>query len=349
VTRRMRLSRRVAASLFAALLLAAASAALWRGVRGLDRPLHLSTLTVYRVLPGASLAHVAADLTARGVLRDPHLWVWYARWHGLAAAVRAGEYAIRPGTTPRGLLQQMVKGEVLLHTFTIVDGWRVADLLAALRRDSYLRTTLPPMPADLMAKFAAPGESPEGQFLPETYKFPLGTSDVALLAMAHKALLAELQSAWKQRDANLPLQDPEQLLIVASIVEKETALPAERQKIAGVYLHRLAIGMRLQADPTIIYGLGERYGGSLHSADLRHDGPYNTYTRAGLPPTPIALAGAAAIEASAHPEIGDALYFVASEKGDGSHIFSATLAQQDAAVGRYLSRLRRKAAEGGGK
>ena len=186
--------------------------------------------------------------------------------------------------------------------------------------------------------------NPEGQFLPETYRFPTGTSDLELLRQAHAALLQVLHAAWTSRDQTIPLKDPTELLIMASIVEKESGLPAELPKIAGLYLHRLAIGMRLQADPTLIYGLGDAYDGDLHTVDLRADGPYNTYTRAGLPPTPIALAGAAAIEATAHPENTDALFFVASGLSDGSHVFSATLDAHNAAVAAYLARQRQRAA-----
>jgi UPF0755 protein len=186
---------------------------------------------------------------------------------------------------------------------------------------------------------------PEGEFLPETYRFAAGTTDIELLRQAHAALERELESAWADRDPTLPLHSPYELLIAASIVEKESGMPQELAKIAGLYLHRLRIGMRLQADPTVIYGLGERYDGELHSDDLRTDGPYNTYTRAGLPPTPIALVSAAVIRATAHPQDTDALYFVASPKDDGSHVFSATLEEQNAAVARYVAHLRQKAAE----
>ena len=311
-------------------------------IAALDRPLELTGRVVYRVPPGASLARVAADLHRRGWLGAPRAWELYARWRGEAATLRAGEYELRPGMTPRSLLGTFVKGDVLLHSFTIVDGWQVADLLAAMRRDPAIAKTLAPAPVDLMAKFGEPGLSPEGQFLPETYKFPLGTTDVAILGVAHRALVRELDADWKSRDAQLPLSSKSQLLIIASIVQKESALPEERRKIAGLYLHRFRIGMRLQADPTVIYGLGASYRGRLHTVDLRTDGPYNTYTRAGLPPTPIALPGAAALRASANPEHTDALYFVASGNPDGSHVFSATLAQQDAAVKRYLERSRRR-------
>lgn len=328
------------------LLLAGAAGVVWRGLRSLDRPLNVTAPLVYKVPPGVGISHVAADLAAMGVVGEPRAWVLYARWTGRAAQVKAGEYSIAPGLTARELLDKMVKGEVLLHSFTIVEGWQVRELLHALRRDPNIVTTLPADPGKLMRIFGAPSLSAEGQFLPETYRFAAGTTDAELLLQAHAALQRELLRDWRMRDPDIPLRDPQELLIVASIVEKETALAQERRKIAGLYLHRLAIGMRLQADPTVIYGLGDRYDGSLHTEDLRTDGAYNTYTRAGLPPTPIALPGAASIRASANPEKTDAVFFVASGKGDGSHVFSATLQEQNAAVARYLIRLRQRQAEG---
>ena len=272
-----------------------------------------------------------------------------ARWSGLAPAVKAGEYEIQPGITPRELLIKMVNGQVLLHSFTIVDGWTVRDMLEALRRNPDITLTLADKAPNLMEKLGAPGLESEGQFLPETYRFIGGTTDVELLRVAHVALVKELESAWADRDPGLPLQNSRELLIMASIVEKESGLPQEIKIIAGLYLHRLGIGMRLQADPTVIYGMGDRYDGDIRTVDLRTDGPYNSYTRAGLPPTPIALAGAAAIRATAHPEKTDAIYFVASPKGDGSHVFSATLQEHNAAVASYVAHQRRKAAGDGAR
>jgi len=243
----------------------------------------------------------------------------------------------------------MVIGQVLLHSFTIVDGWRVQDMLEALRRNPDIAATLPQTnaaaQAQLMSKLGASGTDAEGQFLPETYRFIGGTTDVEVLRQAHAALVKELEAAWASREPDVPLHSPGELLIMASIIEKESGLPQELPKIAGLYLHRLAIGMRLQADPTVIYGLGQNYDGDIHSVDLRTDGPYNTYTRSGLPPTPIALAGAAALHATARPEKTDALYFVASAKGDGSHVFSATLEQHNAAVAAYVAHQRKAAQE----
>ena len=333
------------ALVFCLLLVAAAAVLVWVGVRSLDEPLRLAAPVRFNVNPGTSFARVAADLAARGVIAHPRAWVMFARWSRLAPAVKAGEYEIQVGTTPRELLTKMVNGQVLLHSFTIVDGWRVQDMLEALRHNPQIKVTLPVPAPNLMEKLGLPGVDPEGQFLPETYRFIAGTPDIELLRQAHAALSKELAAAWAERDPALPLQNSQQLLIMASIVEKESGLPQELKLIAGLYLHRLAIGMRLQADPTVIYGMGEHYEGDIRTVDLRTDGPYNTYTRTGLPPTPIALASAAVIRATAHPEKTDAVYFVASPKGDGSHVFSATLQEHNAAVAAYLAHQHRKAAE----
>ena len=329
-------------------LLAAAGAGIWVNLRSLDEPLQVAAPLTFKVPAGSRLARVAADLSARGVLARPRALVLYARWKGIASAIKAGEYEIEPGLTPRDLLDKLVTGQVLLHSLTIVDGWRVQDLLAAMRRNPDVLATLPATSADVMAdvmeKLGMAGVNAEGQFLPETYRFPGGTTDVEILRQAHVALARTLNAAWVNRDPTIPLHSIGELLVMASIVEKESGRPEELPKIAGLYLHRLKIGMRLQADPTVIYGLGDSYDGDLHPIDLRTDGPYNTYTRTGLPPTAIALPGAAAIEATAHPENTDALYFVASGRGDGSHVFSATLGEHNAAVAQYLIRQRQRAA-----
>jgi UPF0755 protein len=332
-------------------LLGGAAAVYVIGVRSLDEPLHLAAPLRFKVAPGASFGHVASELAAQGVVAHPKAWVLYARASRQAGAVKAGEYEIQPGVTPRELLTKMVNGQVLLHSFTIVDGWRLQDVLEALRRNSDVAATLPAAAtvaeqgAKIMSLLGAPGIEAEGQFLPETYRFISGTPDIEVLRQAHTALQRELEAAWATRDPDLPLHNANELLIMASIVQKESGVPQELGKIAGLYLHRLAIGMRLQADPTVIYGLGQSYDGDIHSADLRTDTPYNTYTRAGLPPTPIALPGAAVIRATAHPERTDALYFVASGKPDGSHVFSATLEAHNAAVAAYVAHQRQKAAQ----
>ena len=325
-------------------LLAAAGGEIWLNLRSLDEPLQVAAPLTFKVPPGSRLAQVAGTLAARGVLARPRALVLYARWKGIASAIKAGEYEIEPGVTPRNLLDKLVTGQVLLHSLTIVDGWRVQDLLAAMRRNPDVLATLPTAPVDVMERLGMPGVNAEGQFLPETYRFAGGTTDVEILRQAHAALARTLNAAWTNRDLRIPLHNIDELLVMSSIVEKESGLPEELPKIAGLYLHRLKIGMRLQADPTVIYGLGDSYDGDLHTIDLRTDGPYNTYTRTGLPPTAIALPGAAAIEATAHPENTDALYFVASGRGDGSHVFSATLEQHNAAVAQYLARQRQRAA-----
>jgi UPF0755 protein len=324
---------------------AGAAAVVWVGVRSLDEPLRLAAPVRFKVAPRTSFARIAAELAAQNVIVNPRAWVVYARFYHLASAVKAGEYEIPPGITPRALLAKMVNGQVLLHSFTIVDGWRVEEMLGALRRNPDILATLTGKAPDLMQKLGLPGVDAEGQFLPETYRFIAGTTDLELLRQAHAALAKELDADWTNRDPASPLKDSYELLIMASIVQKESGLPQELGKIAGLYLHRLSIGMRLQADPTVIYGLGDRYDGDIHTVDLRTDGPYNTYTRAGLPPTPIALAGAAVLRATAHPEKTDAIYFVASPKGDGSHVFSATLEQHNAAVASYVAHQRQKSGE----
>ena len=325
------------------LLSAAVGFELWTGLRSLDEPLNVAAPLRFKVGAGSRFAHVATALAAQGVVARPRSWVLYARWKGLDTAIKAGEYEIEPGMTPRELLGKIVSGQVVLHSLTIVDGWRVQDLLLAMRRNPDILSTLPDKATDLMDKLGFPGMNAEGQFLPETYRFPSGITDLELLRQAHAAQARALDAAWADRDASIPLRTANELLIMASIVEKESGLPDELPKIAGLYLHRLSIGMRLQADPTVIYGLGDSYDGDLHTVDLRADGPYNTYTRTGMPPTPIALTGTAAIAATAHPEKTDALYFVASGKGDGSHVFSATLEQHNAAVAQYLARQRQRA------
>jgi UPF0755 protein len=332
------------------LLLAAAVFVAGRWALGtLDAPSPLQTTIRYKVAPGSSFVRVANELAAQGVVAHPRIWAQYARWSGQAAAVKAGEYEITPGITARELLLKMVNGQVLLHSFTIVDGWRVQEMLEALRRNPDVTTTLPAgsstaVFAALMEKMGAPGVNAEGQFLPETYRFVQGTADVEVLRQAHAALSRELQAAWTDREPELPLHDANELLIMASIIQKESGIPQEIPKIAGLYLHRLKIGMRLQADPTVIYGMGERYEGDIRTVDLRTDGPYNTYTRVGLPPTPIALPSAAVIHATARPENTEAVYFVASTKGDGTHVFSTTLEQHNAAVAAYVAHQRHKAA-----
>ena len=297
---------------------------------------------LFEVTAGTPLARLALDLRERGLLPHPRLLTWYARLNGDATRIKAGEYRLTAGTTSLGLLDMLVKGDVVLHQFTVVEGWRFVDLMSAVRAHPVVEVTDADSAA-IMAALGKPDLHPEGQFLPDTYVFPRGTTDLELLQWAHEALVGHLDAAWANRSPDSVLAEPYEALILASIVEKETALAAERPMISGVFHRRLERGMRLQTDPTVIYGLGDAFDGDLRRRDLTRDTPYNTYTRRGLPPTPIALAGAASIEAAVRPEITDALYFVATGEPDKSHYFSATIEQHNAAVRRYLARLREAA------
>ncbi len=289
---------------------------------------------VFTVMKGESLARLANDLSARGVLE--HAWdlELLARLRGESAHVQAGEYRIPAGISVKGLLGMMVRGEVLLHNFTIVPGTTFQQIFSALESRPVFKHDLKGLSeAAIMIRLGHPGERAEGRFFPDTYAFPRGTSDAAVLARAYDAMAGHLAAAWAERAQDIPLATPYQALIVASIVEKETAVPDERAKIAGVFERRLRRGMNLGADPTIIYGLGEAYTGKITRRDLARDTPYNTYIHGGLPPTPICMPGLAAIEAVLHPAAGTALYFVA--KGDGRHVFSDTLAEQQRMIRKY--------------
>lgn len=310
--------------------------------RWLDTPLNVPVGGVEFEIPqGSALSTVSRRLAAEGILDHPTLFTWYARVGGKASAVQAGAYFVEPGISPAGLLQKFISGAVQLHSFTIIEGWTFRDLLGALALDENVVSTLnyEDWPALLESLEAAEGH-PEGLFLPETYRFPARTTDVQLLRQAYALMQETLRGAWPSRAEDLPLQSPYEALILASIVEKETGRADERARIAGVFVRRLQMGMRLQTDPTVIYGIGVNFNGDLTRRDLRTDTPYNTYTRGGLPPTPIALPGRAAIEAALHPAPGNALYFVATGLGDGSHRFSATREEHEAAVREYLARQR---------
>lgn len=267
---------------------------------------------------------------------SPLLWRALAMRLGVANRLHAGEYELAPGMTPTVLLENMAAGRVVHRRVTLVDGWTFAQVRQALATAPKLKHRLDGLDdARVMAKFGeAAGTSPEGEFMPDTYDYVLGMSDLDILKRAHEAMRAYLAHEWAARDTSIPLQTPYQALILASLVEKETAVPAERPRIAGVFERRLKIGMKLETDPSVIFGMGSAYAGNIHKSDLETDTPYNTYTRAGLPPTPIALASRAAIDAVLHPAAGDALYFVA--RGDGTHQFSATLAEHNAAVRKYV-------------
>jgi UPF0755 protein len=304
----------------------------------LTSPLNVpATGLVFVVPPGDSMAGLAQRLAAEGVLRSADYFRIYGRLSGLAPRLKSGEYRIEPGTTPRTLLRQLVQGRVIQYALTVVEGWTFRQMLEAIAgHDKLKHTLIGHNDSEVMARLGRPGEHPEGLFFPDTYHFPAGTTDVDFLKRALRNLQQQLQAAWQRRVPGLPLQTPYEALILASIIEKETGLAKERRKIAGVFVRRLQKGMPLQTDPTVIYGLGETFDGNIRKRDLRTDTPYNTYTRKGLPPTPIALPGAASIAAAVNPAPGDALYFVAT--GDGGHVFSKTLREHNRAVREYQLR-----------
>ena len=291
---------------------------------------------------GDSFAKVLQRLRSHGV-REGHdvEWQLLARQLDAAGKIQVGEYALDPGITPRLLLVRMRDGKVLSYRFTIVEGWNIRQLRAALAKAKPLRQTVADIDdAALMARLGNPGQHPEGRFLPETYAYTRGDGELDVLGRAFDAMDKALDHAWATRAPNLPLASKQQALVLASIVEKETGIAEERPAIAGVFVRRLQLGMKLQTDPSVIYGMGARYAGNIRKADLLADTPYNTYTRAGLPPTPIAMPGAAALHAATHPASGDALYFVAVGDGSGRHVFTRSLADHQAAVRQYLQRYR---------
>jgi len=322
-------------------LAAVAAVAAFLTLRWVDQyaqaPLVVAQATTFEVRKGSNLTTVARELEARGILKHPRVWVWNARRQGFARSIHAGEYRIEPGTTSAGLLDMLVRGTVILRELTIVEGSTFQDLMRSLDANSAIDRQLRGLDAAaVMARLGADGVHPEGQFFPDTYRFAAGTSDLELLRQAHQQMKQRLAAAWQARDTAVPLASEYDALILASIVEKESALPVERPRIAGVFVRRLRKGMRLQSDPTVIYGLGQSYDGNIRRRDLRSDNRYNTYTRAGLPPTPIALPGEAALQAATRPDDSGALYFVATGEPDGSHYFSATLTEHNAAVTRFL-------------
>ncbi|WP_020209682.1 endolytic transglycosylase MltG [Gilvimarinus chinensis] len=288
---------------------------------------------VYELPAGGNLGQVANQLAGLAVLKHPQALVLYARLTG-QASVRAGDYRFEPGTTPAELVTLLHTGNVIEYAVAIIEGWTYAEAVEALSRAPRVTSLLHEKPLEeQLALLDLPIEHPEGWFFPDTYHYDGGTTDVEIMRRAYEKMSATLNSLWQERDLALPYKTPYEALIMASIVERETGAAWERQKIAGVFVRRLQQNMRLQTDPTVIYGMGESYQGKISSADLRRNTPYNTYTNHGLTPTPIALPGEGALYASMHPESGQDLYFVA--KGDGTHVFSATLDEHNKAVREY--------------
>ena len=316
------------------LVVAAASLATGAGV-WLTRPLPLSSTPVeLSIEPGATPREIAEGWVRAGV-RTPAwaLYEWF-RWSGKARRIRAGSYEIGASTTPVDLLEKMVRGDETLVSVRLIEGWTFRQVRAELARADALKPASAAMSdAEIMAAIGVPGVSPEGRFHPDTYAFSKGSTDLALLSRANRAMQRRLAEAWQERDPSTPLRDAEQALTLASIVEKETGIGSDRGRVAGVFTNRMRLGMPLQTDPTVIFGLGAGFDGNLRKRDLLADTPYNTYTRTGLPPSPIALPGKAALMAAVRPAPTKALYFVA--RGDGSSEFSETLADHNRAVNRF--------------
>jgi UPF0755 protein len=334
------------------LMLAGLAAVTWaaRDVYSeLNAPLAVPEPLFIDVPRGATMNGLLRDFEQQGLLQSPRqrLYLsWYARLTGQARALKAGEYALATGLRALDLTALLASGQVVLHELTLVEGWTFAQALAAVHAHRAIARTLPDSGvldagALIMDALGAPGRHPEGRFYPDTYRFPRGTSDVEFLRRAYQALGQALADEWAGRAPDLPYRSADEALTMASIVERETGQVDERGEIAGVFVRRLQKGMRLQTDPSVIYGLGAAFDGNLRKRDLLADGPYNTYTRAGLPPTPICLPGRAALHAALHPTAGKTLYFVS--RGDGSHVFSETFAEHDAAVRKFQLKKRRSA------
>jgi len=325
-----RFARSVALAL---LLLAAAAAGVgwWTVLKPLTLP---QSPYEFDVKPGMSLSAVARELQGADVLPHAFPMIALARFSGVDRAIKAGSYEIETGITLRQLLGRLTQGDATQTSFAIIEGTTFADVKRALRDGGEVRNTVLDLPdGQLMSRLGASGAAPEGRFFPDTYFFAAGSSDLNLLRRANAAMNARLTAAWEKRAEGLPLTSPDEALILASIVEKETGRPVERPLIASVFINRLKRGMRLQTDPTVIYGMGDRFDGNLRRRDLDTDTPWNTYTRDGLPPTPIALPSQASLDAVLHPPPTEFLYFVA--RGDGSSQFSTNLADHNRAVAKF--------------
>ena len=321
--------KRAAAAAVIALLLAATVYFYWAWNRSLD-----PGTDTYVLKPGTSLRGLARDLHDRGVIPERHSFFLLGYVTGRSRQLKAGEYQFRANISASELLDQVVAGRVVEYPFVLVEGWNFRQVLQALEAAPKLRQTIAGLPvSEIMTRLGHPKLHPEGRFFPDTYYYSQGHSDAQLLGRALEKMQAVVDEEWGKRAADLPLKSPDEALVLASIVEKETSRPEERGLIAGVFVNRLRKGMRLQTDPTVIYGLGGGFDGNLRLRDLRTDTAYNTYTRSGLPPTPIAMPGRESLAAALNPAPTSALYFVS--RGDGSHVFSNTLEEHTAAVLKY--------------
>ena len=290
--------------------------------------------TVFLIKSGSNIKSIAQDLVRQKIIEDPWLFILLAKVKGVETRVRAGEYQIKAEMTPDDLLEKFTQGSSIQYNLTVIEGWTFRQMLAAIADDPIIEHTLEGKTnEEIMNLLGYPEQHPEGLFFPDTYRFPKGTSDVDFLRRAYQVMQKHLSREWNQRASGLPLDSSYDALILASIIEKETGAGFERPLISGVFIQRMKKNMRLQTDPPIIYGLGEKFDGDIRFRDLKKDTPYNTYLHAGLTPTPIALPGLEAIRAALHPTKTQALYFVS--KGDGTHHFSATLEEHNAAVKRY--------------
>lgn len=288
----------------------------------------------FTVEPGSGVGQASQQIARAGVPIQPFLFSMLARVTNNAGKIKAGAYEIKPGTTPRQLVNQLVRGEFAQESLTIIEGWTFKQMRAAIAASKSLKQdTATLSDQELMAKISTEYKSPEGLFFPDTYLFAKNSSDLQIYKQAHALLLERLKSAWEKREASLPYKTPYEALIMASIVEKETGQKSERAMIAGVFVNRLRLNMMLQTDPTVIYGMGDSYAGNIRKKDLETDTPYNTYTRVGLPPTPISLPGAQSLAAALGPAKTEALYFVS--RGDGSSKFSDNLPDHNKAVNQY--------------
>jgi UPF0755 protein len=318
--------------LLVVLCAAAGGAAAW----WLQHPLTLAHDEVeVSIEPGTPVREIVRLWRDAGVETEPTLIYEWFRWSGDAKRIRAGSYLITAGATPRSLLEKMVVGDEELESVHIIDGWTIRQMRAALAAAPALKPTTAGMTDEqLMAAIGAPDVKAEGRFFPDTYVYSRGVSDILVLKRAHEALERQLQAAWALRAADTPLKSADEALTLASVVEKETGAASDRGKVAAVFSNRLRLGMPLQSDPTVIYGMGAAYDGSIHKSDLQADTPWNSYTRQGLPPTPIALPGRDALRAAVRPDASKALYFVS--RGDGTSVFSETLNAHNAAVNQYI-------------